>query len=143
MELRLATEQDLPAVAQLEKAFAFPLSETELQKLHKNETFRILVWAEGEEILGHCVLFRVLDEGEITSLTVRQDLRGKGIGTLFLRTLLDYLRKDGSKIAYLDVRESNTPARKLYQKCGFSELGIRKRFYANPTEDAIGMGIEL
>ncbi len=143
MELKLAQINDLAAVAELEQTFAFPLSEAELQKLHGNDTFRIIIWKEKEEILGHCVLFRVMDEGEITSFSVRKDLRGKGIGTAFLTELLNYLRQDGARIAYLDVRESNEGARALYQKCGFSEIGRRKRFYQKPVEDAIGMGIEL
>lgn len=143
MELKTAEERDLTTVAALEQTFAFPLSEEELHKLHKNETFRILVWKDGEEILGHCILFRVMDEAEITSVSVRKELRGQGIGTVFLTKLLEYLRTDGAKIAYLDVRESNLAARRLYQKCGFSEIGRRKRFYQKPVEDAIGMGIEL
>ncbi len=143
MELQLATEHDLPQVAELEKVFAFPLSLEELEKLHQNDTFRIVVWKEGAEVLGHCVLFRVIDEGEITSFTVKESLRGRGVGTSFLLALLDYLREDGVKIAYLDVRESNTAARNLYKKCGFSELGRRRRFYEKPVEDGIGMGIEL
>ena len=143
MELTIAQKSDLPAVAELEKTFVFPLSENELIKLSENNTFRIILWKEGEKILGHCILFRVLDEAEITSLSVRKDLRGKGIGTAFLTDLLGYLRNDGAKIAYLDVRESNTAARKLYEKCGFTEIGRRKRFYQKPTEDAVAMGIEL
>lgn len=143
MELTLANKTDLKAVAELEKAFVHPLSEEELYKLHENKTFRILVMKEGEEVLAHCVLFRVMDEGEITSLTVRADRRKEGLGTKFLTALLDYLREDGAKIAFLDVRESNVAARRLYEKCGFSQLGRRKRFYTDPTEDAIGMGIEL
>lgn len=143
MELKLADKEDLSTIAELEQTFVFPLSEEELHKLHENETFRIIIWKEKDEILGHCVLFRVLDEGEITSFAVRKDLRGKGIGEAFLKELLEYLRKDGAKIAYLDVRQSNLPARKLYEKCGFSEIGRRKRFYQKPVEDAIGMGIEL
>jgi len=143
MELKIAEFRDLCTVAELEKAFVHPLSEAELHKLHENDTFRILVWKAGEEILGHCILFRVLDEGEITSLTVRKDRRSEGIGTEFLTALLKYLKDDGARIAYLDVRESNTAARRLYEKCGFSVLGRRKRFYTNPVEDAIGMGIEL
>ncbi len=143
MELKIADKKDLATVAELELTFAFPLSLAELEKLHDNETFRIIIWKEGEEILGHCVLFRVMDEGEITSFSVRKELRGRGIGKAFLSQLLIYLRSDGAKIAYLDVRESNTAARALYQKCGFSEIGRRKRFYQKPVEDAIGMGIEL
>lgn len=141
--LRLAEEKDLPVLAALEQTFAFPLSEEELGKLMKNDTFRIMVWEDAGEVVGHCVLFRVMDEAEITSVSVRKELRGQGIGTKLIGALLKYLRNDGAKIAYLDVRESNLAARTLYTKCGFSEIGRRKRFYQKPVEDAIGMGIEL
>ena len=143
MELKRAVPADLPIIAELEKAFAFPLSEEELGKLLQNEVFHVLTWRDKGEILGHCVLFRAADEAEITSLTIRKDKREQGIGTLFLQELLQYIRNDGAKIAFLDVRESNVAAQKLYQKCGFSVLGRRKRFYQKPVEDALGMGIEL
>lgn len=143
MELKQAEARDLATVARLEKAFVFPLSEEELHKLAKNELFRILTWGNGNEIIGHCVLYRVCDEAEITSFAIREGLRGKGVGTEFLNALIQYIRKDGAKIAYLEVRESNLAARKLYQKCGFTEIGRRKRFYQKPVEDAIVMGIEL
>lgn len=143
MGLRIAEKRDVRILGELEQTFAFPLSEEELEKLMVNETFRVLVWEWEGEVAGHCVLFRVMDEAEITSVSVRKDLRGQGVGTAFLTALLQYLRDDGARIAYLDVRESNGAARALYRKCGFSELGIRKRFYQKPTEDAVGMGIEL
>lgn len=143
MELKRATPKDLPAIAEMEKTFAFPLSEEELARLLQNEVFHVLTWKNESEILGHCVLFRAADEAEITSLTVRKDQRGQGIGTAFLKSLLEYIKADGAKIAFLDVRESNIAARKLYKNCGFSELGRRRRFYQKPVEDAIGMGIEL
>lgn len=143
MELKLAETQELAAVARLEKTFVFPLSEEELHKLAQNPLFRILIWKAEEEIWGHCVLYRVCDEAEITSFSIREDLRGKGAGAEFLQELIQYIRQDGARIAYLEVRESNTAARRLYKKCGFTEIGIRKRFYQKPVEDAIAMGIEL
>lgn len=143
MELRIAKPEELPAIAKLETCFAFPLSEQELRSLSQNELFRILLWADGTQILGHCILYRVLDEAEITSFAIDEIYRGQGYGTAFLDTLLQALRQDGAKIAYLEVRESNAAARRVYQKCGFTEIGRRKRFYQKPTEDAIAMGIEL
>lgn len=143
MELKLAEPGDLATVSQLEKTFVFPLSEEELHKLMDNDLFRIAVWRDGEVIAGHCVLYRVCDEAEITSFAIREDLRGTGMGTEFLTQLLKYIREDGGKIAYLEVRESNVAAQRLYKKCGFTEIGRRKRFYQKPVEDAIAMGIEL
>lgn len=143
MALNLAENEDLPIIAELEKAFVFPLSEKELCNLSENPLFRIFAWKENGTILGHCILYRVLDEAEITSFAVREICRKKGIGTKFLKELIKYIRADGAKIAYLEVRESNVAAQQLYRKCGFSEIGRRKRFYQKPVEDAIAMGIEL
>ena len=143
MKLSLATAEDLAEVARLEQCFVFPLSENELHKLLENQLFRIVIYKEEETILGHCVLYRICDEAEITSFAVRESERKKGIGTAFLKELLTYLKEDEAKIAYLEVRESNVAARKVYTKCGFSEIGLRKRFYQKPVEDAIVMGIEL
>ncbi len=143
MALNLAENEDLPIIAELEKTFVFPLSEKELCNLSENPLFRIFAWKENGTILGHCILYRVLDEAEITSFAVRETCRKKGIGTKFLKELIEYIRADGAKIAYLEVRESNVAAQQLYRKCGFSEIGRRKRFYQKPVEDAIAMGIEL
>ena len=102
-----------------------------------------MIWERDEEICGHCILYRVCDEAEITSFSVDKALRGQGIGTEFLSELLRYLNDDGAKIAYLEVRESNLAAQRLYEKCGFAVIGRRKRFYEKPVEDALAMGIEL
>lgn len=143
MKLKPATTEDLSTVATLEKTFVFPMSEEELHKIAENELFRILLWENEDEILGHCILFRVMEEAEITSFAIREDCRGEGYGTEFLTELLNYIQEDGAKIAFLEVRESNVAAQKLYKKCGFTEIGRRKRFYQNPVEDAIAMGIEF
>ena len=144
MELRIASQEQFSAIAEAERsAFAQPLTEKDLQDLSQNELFRILIWCADGEVCGHCVLYRVLDEAEITSFVIRHDLRGKGCGTAFLQALFPYLRNDGAKIAYLEVRQSNVAAQRLYKKCGFTPIGVRKRFYERPVEDAVAMGIEL
>ncbi len=143
MEIRIAEEQDLPEVAKLELCFAFPLSLQDLQKLHQDPLFSILIFCDSSQILGHCVLYQVCDEAQITSFAIRKDRRREGIGTAFLQQLLRQLKQNGSKVAYLEVRESNQAARELYRKNGFTALGRRKNFYDRPTEDGITMAVEL
>jgi len=54
-----------------------------------------------------------------------------------LGTLMATARETHSDSVFLEVRESNTVARRLYEKAGFQETGRRKSYYTNPTEDAI------
>ena len=143
MGLRRAQAADLDRVAELEQCFAMPLSREELGKVAQNDLFHVMIWEKNGKICGHCILYRVCDEAEITSFSVDAELRGQGIGTEFLTELLHYLKADGAKIAYLEVRESNLAAQRLYEKCGFTVIGRRKRFYEKPVEDALAMGIEL
>ena len=53
--------------------------------------------------------------------------------------LLESFRENGANCIFLDVRESNTIAIKLYESLGFRDTGVRKSYYSNPTEDAVLM----
>jgi ribosomal-protein-alanine N-acetyltransferase len=81
----------------------------------------------------------LLDEGEIARIAVQPSFREKGIGTLLTAHLLYYAQSQNVQNVFLEVRESNIPARKIYQKAGFKEIGIRKKYYTLPTENAIIM----
>ena len=81
----------------------------------------------------------VLDEGEITQVSVKKDFQGRHIGRRLLETLEEEGKKEGVVSFFLEVRQSNAPAIHLYQNCGFSVQGIRKNFYENPREDGILM----
>ena len=76
-------------------------------------------------------------EFEILNLVVGVAVRRRGIA----RALLGYALEKGGDW-FLEVRESNEPARKLYESMGFVEIGRRRRYYANPSEDAIVMGLK-
>ena len=57
-----------------------------------------------------------------------------------MRVLLDQAKSACASKIFLEVRESNQPARRLYEKHGFREIGRRRRYYQNPLEDAILYG---
>jgi ribosomal-protein-alanine acetyltransferase len=78
----------------------------------------------------------VLDEGSITNIAVRPDLRRLGLGRAVVTALLDRAREAGVVNVYLEVRVSNEPAIALYRSLGFATVGTRKNFYKLPTEDA-------
>ncbi|MDE6707412.1 MAG: ribosomal protein S18-alanine N-acetyltransferase, partial [Oscillospiraceae bacterium] len=78
----------------------------------------------------------VLDTADLTNIAVAPEFRNQGIASKLLKFLLQELK---NYHIFLEVRISNIPAIKLYQKFHFKQVGIRKRFYQNPIEDAILM----
>jgi [ribosomal protein S18]-alanine N-acetyltransferase len=72
---------------------------------------------------------------------VARDQQGLGIGTTLIQQLLLQARNQGATSVLLEVRESNLDARRLYKKLGFSEQGRRKKYYRDPTEDALVLQI--
>ena len=69
--------------------------------------------------------------------------RGEGIGRRLLRESISVAASRGTRSLYLEVRESNDVARRLYEKVGFNVVGVRKQYYAEPVEDAIVMKLDL
>ncbi len=88
-------------------------------------------------LIGFLVARNVAPEWELENVVVRAEFRGAGIGTQLLEALLTRARAINSRSIFLEVRESNTAARRLYAKAGFRETGRRKGYYSDPPEDAI------
>ena len=79
----------------------------------------------------------VFDEAHVTNVAVAQAMRGRGIGRAILAALMQYAANMGAQVLTLEVRKSNTVALALYQSMGFSQLGVRKRYYEDNGEDAL------
>ena len=94
---------------------------------------------ENCRFLGYALL-RVLDDAELLQIGVDEACRRQGIGRKLMQ---EVLRLSEGKNLFLEVREGNQAARRLYAGCGFSEIGRRKRYYADPQEDAILMELPL
>ena len=91
------------------------------------------------DILGYAGVLMVPDESDITKISVRQDLHRKGIGKALLRALQEKMPEHGVRKIFLEVRESNAAAIRLYESCGFEKVGVRKKYYSDPAEDALTM----
>lgn len=98
---------------------------------------------EGDSLLGYLIFYFVIDEGEITRIAVAPGNRRQGVGGRLLRQADEFCAEHGIRRMLLDVRESNVSAREFYARHGFSQDGIRKKFYTNPQEDAILMSRKL
>ena len=79
----------------------------------------------------------MLDEGCLNSIAVSEAYRRQGIGRLIIGKMTEIFAESGIKTISLEVRESNTAAVTLYERCGFQKAGIRRDFYREPKENAI------
>jgi ribosomal-protein-alanine N-acetyltransferase len=76
-------------------------------------------------------------EWEIENIVVAIEFLRQGIADRLMQVLIDHAEKGGASRILLEVRESNRPARRLYEKHAFHEVGRRRNYYWNPSEDAI------
>ena len=140
LTVRQMEEADLGSVARIEASiFSKPWSEEGFRDSLRIPNTVYLVAEQDGSIAGYIGMLCVLDEGEITNVAVAEGFRRQGIGERLLSSLLQAGRKKGVDSFTLEVRESNSSARRLYRKLGFQEEGIRRNFYEKPTEDAILM----
>ena len=94
-------------------------------------------------LAGYICFWLFEGEAHVLNLAVHPQYRQKGIGSRLITVALDYWRKAEVVSAFLEVRESNEAARRLYEKIGFRMITRRPKYYKNPKEDAFIMGLEL
>jgi len=88
-------------------------------------------------IRGFLVALCLPYEWEVENIAVQQEFRRSGVGSSLVRGLLAEARTAGATSVLLEVRESNPPARLLYEEIGFKLEGRRRDYYRNPVEDAL------
>ena len=136
----LMTEDDVTAVAALEaENFSRPWSYDAFYKTLSDENYIVIIAKETDALLGYCVLLCTGEEADITNVCTVPSARGKGVATKMLTALMAEGKSRGVTEFFLEVRESNTPARSLYTKLGFEEIGLRKNYYEEPKEHAVLM----
>jgi ribosomal-protein-alanine N-acetyltransferase len=89
------------------------------------------------DLVGYIVGRAMFDEAEILNLGVAVHARRRGVARALVRALLTEFVGAGARSVFLEVRESNLPARGLYESFGFREVGRRTRYYRRPVEDAV------
>jgi len=87
--------------------------------------------------MGFLIAHHLAPEWELENIVVAHAARHRGIGKRLLEALFDAARETNSSAVFLEVRESNTAARTLYEGSGFEQTGRRRSYYTSPSEDAI------
>lgn len=101
------------------------------------------VACEGARFLGCGGLQKSFEQGDILTVGVDPDCRRGGVGSALLAAMLEAFRQEGGQTLFLEVRASNTPARRLYEKFGFSQIGVRRNYYQQPQEDGLVYCLEV
>ena len=139
VSIAAVTPEDLPAIAEIERdAFSDPWSEKSFRDaLSHPAIYFAAARAAGGAVVGYVVAWFVADEGQIANLAVAPSGWGMGIGRALLdASLREAVLREVDEV-YLEVRDSNERARRLYGSRGFEEVGRRKQYYRRPAEDAI------
>jgi ribosomal-protein-alanine N-acetyltransferase len=109
------------------------------QEIEQNRLAHYIVARHRDEIVGFAGIWLLVDEAHITTFATQSRWRRQGIGERLLVALLDLALARGAKEATLEVRPSNIPAKRLYEKYGFKVIGVRPRYYSDNNEDALIM----
>jgi [ribosomal protein S18]-alanine N-acetyltransferase len=141
IEVVQMTEEHLDGVMIIENlSFKIPWSRNSfLEELTANQMAVYVVAVSGEKVIGYGGLWRIVDEGHITNIAVHPEFRRCGAGLRIMDKLLEICELSGINSLTLEVRKSNLPAQRLYEKYGFKAEGIRKSYYSDTGEDALIM----
>ena len=142
MLIRHMTAADLPAVVELDQlSFSDPWSFTAWREMFEDPHAQVWITTDGFKLVGALAVWLVLDELHIGTIAIHPAHQRQGLGARLLETGLRAGIARGVAQAHLEVRKSNLPAQRLYQRFGFEIVGERKRYYSDNREDAVLMSV--
>ena len=138
------TLDDLQAVQAIERdSFTTPWPPHAYRtEIETNRMAHYIVARRDSEIVGFAGMWLMLDEAHVTTIGVKPELRGQGLGELLFATLMEIALNVNARRVTLECRVSNHSAQALYRKYTFREEGIRRRYYSDNNEDALIMWSE-
>lgn len=139
--MRLEDLEDVHAIERASFRSPWPANAYR-SELESNRLAAYLVARAEGEIIGFGGMWLMVDEAHITTFAIHPTWRRQRIGERLLLSFLDLAIGRGAREATLEVRLSNLPARRLYEKYGFRPVGLRPRYYSDDNEDALIMTTE-
>ena len=127
-------------IAKIEQeCFSVPWSQKAVEEFIENPLCVMLAAKDEDRLVGYVGFYIVAEDCDIANVAVTKSYRGQGIAISLINHAIDYAKSKNVSNMMLEVRESNTPAIKLYEKLGFATVGIRKNYYTQPKENALLM----
>lgn len=110
-----------------------------------NAGYSCWVLEEDGEMIGYAALMLVMDEAHLLNISIARPRQQQGLGRALLENMMSIARNHGAAHMFLEVRVSNRPAIALYEKMGFNEMAVRRKYYPGHEgrEDAYLMGMAL
>lgn len=143
-EIRRMQDSDLDTVMEIEReSFSTPWSCGTFRGLLQRSDASLWVAQVGKRVVGYAVVWYLFREAELGNLAVAPGWRRRGLGTQLLDWALQKARERGTERIFLEVRVGNHIAQQLYERYGFSQVGLRRRYYRAPVEDARVMCLGL
>ena len=130
IRIRSMQASDIDAVCAIEQQVQFHPWTTS-QFADSVQRYQSTIVERDGEILGFCILQKVLDEANLLLMAIDPKCHGQGLGTLLLNDAIERLGAGCVQI-FLEVRESNQAAIALYEKVGFHQIDLRKNYYPKP-----------
>ena len=140
MEFRRSTPADAKGIARIEESvFSDPWTEDDIISTISTEGAMCYTALSDGEVIAYIIGRQIPPEGEIYRIATIPEKRRRGIAYRLLDYAVKCERGRGLESLFLEVREQNIPAKNLYKSYGFREVGIRKNYYKNPTDNAVIM----
>jgi len=144
MRLRALGPKDLDQIWVLEETvFSLSWSKKQLATFLGEKQVHFWGIELWEQLIAYISWINLFEQAEIWNVAVLPEYRRQGLGSCLLQKALSCLQRDGVKKIFLEVRETNLPAQKLYLKFGFLFQGRRKKYYPDTQEDALIMLKEI
>ena len=143
--VRTMTLDEIERIAKIDAiAYPYPWGEQIFRDCIKSR-YHCLVYENDQEMLGYAVLSIAAGEAHILNICILPEKQHQGLGRDLLNYLMELAREKQVETMFLEVRFSNEPAKRLYDRVGFNELGIRKDYYPakEGREDALVLAMNL
>lgn len=132
--------EDIDQVVEIEKQlFSSPWDRDAFEYELEQPCAESYVVAERDRVVAYLMAWSLLDEMHVLNVAVIAELQHQGIARNMLELVIDKAQAQQVRMVHLEVRESNARAIRLYEKIGFKTVGRRRKYYDNPTEDALLM----
>jgi ribosomal-protein-alanine N-acetyltransferase len=135
---------DLARVLEIEVVcFSTPWKDATFRGLMRRTDTDLYVAELDDRIVGYAACWTVIDQSELGNVAVAPEARGQGVGGTLVDTVVERVKERGAHELFLEVRESNLVAQSIYRERGFTVVGRRRSYYAQPTEDALVMRLRV
>jgi ribosomal-protein-alanine N-acetyltransferase len=145
IRLRPMQEADIDAVMAIENdSYPFPWTQGIVRDCLR-VGYSCWLAEQDEQVVGYCIMSVGAGEAHLLNICVHRNWQRQGIASQLLKHMMTLAKRHGAEVCLLEVRPSNIGAIEMYEKFGFSEVGMRKAYYPaeNGREDALILAYPL